>query len=183
MILLMGSGRKGFGLIAGNSPLWVLNGFCGCMAPVPYVGWTPGALKGWASVLKTSGEKNRSANQLKRERAVMAPTFIKANMLGVVERQIAVGSNGKSGTAGQSSRRTKQAKRHLQVLQNLSEPETLHVVNLLRIHVIHIIDPGKCNSCWKVLVEAGDGAGRPVQVLRVACNAPRIEIRLQDLGT
>lgn len=50
-------------LTSGRSPLVVVNG-CGggLITPVPYVGRAGGALKGWASVLKTSVKEVNNKN-------------------------------------------------------------------------------------------------------------------------
>lgn len=46
---------NGLGLMAGRGgPVRSLNGFAGLTVPLPYIALVGGALKGWASVLKTS---------------------------------------------------------------------------------------------------------------------------------
>ena len=86
-------------------------------------------------------------------------TLVKANVAGIVERQI-------------------------EVLEHLRKPETLHIVDKpAAVGRIHVVDWRICDGvCLEVRLEAlvcGDGA---VVVRSVARVAPRVKVGLEHLG-
>ena len=71
-----------------------------------------------------------------------------------------------------------QGKKNAQIFQHLSEPETLRIIDLARIHIIHIINPSKSSRCLQEFVEAIHGTRRSVEVFWVASHPVCVEIRL-----
>lgn len=71
-------------------------------------------------------------------------------------------------------------KSHPQVLQDFREPETFHVIYLVRRGIIHVRQPCKPVFDLQESVEAVYGTGSTVEVLGIPRRAPRVEIRLQD---
>ena len=147
---------KAFALTMGSSlPVVALDStFMLSNWPEPYLSLAGGALKGCASVFRTSA-KNIVSMHL-HPRIPHQLTLIQANMVRIVEDQI-------------------------QILQHLREPETLRIVDPLALLVVHVLDPRERAVHGKVLVEALHRARRAREVLLVPRRAVGDELRLEDL--
>lgn len=70
-----------------------------------------------------------------------------------------------------------------QVLEGLSEPETLHVIDFVGIHLVNVVNTSVPNICRQILLEADRGTNCIIVVLGIASHAPSIEVRLKDFRT
>ena len=74
-----------------------------------------------------------------------------------------------------------QQNQYTQILHDLREEEALRVVDESAIGVAHVIDPRVRAVYGEVLLDAVRGRCRALEVLRVARDAPRVEVRLEHL--
>lgn len=63
-----------------------------------------------------------------------------------------------------------------QILQHLRVPETLCIIDLRRVQVVNVINPRIASRRLQKCLEALHRARCPIQVGRVACHPPRVEI-------
>ena len=155
-------GSFGAELTAGSGPDVVLNVPLALRRlPLPYDAFGGGATNGCASVLNTSARSTRPhrqhcqgcENQSKNER-----TFVQAEAVRLIKGKV-------------------------EILEHLREPEALHVVDEIRVGRVDVVD-GRVRDGGRLEegLNALHGGGGAVEVLDVAREPVRVEVRLEHLG-
>lgn len=62
-----------------------------------------------------------------------------------------------------------------------NEPKALHVVDQPGTRVVDIVQARECNRGWQELIERRDRGSSTIQVFRVTCDTPCVEVGFQDL--
>ena len=143
--------------------------------PLPYEAFSGGARKGWASVLITSTVAVSKVDRDNREGGALHWS-----------RLMWFGSSKVSHLSDMISNVQATDRMYSQVLQHLGVPEALRIVNevVIRLHsVADVPDTPKARRRGQELLEAVERRGCAVEVLRIASQTPRIEVRLEHLGT
>lgn len=172
-------GSLGEKLTRGSGPDVALNGSnsdAGRSLPLPYTGFAAGAMNGCASVLNTTARLLRTA--LPRQDGTLL-TVVQADAVRVVEGEEAVARDdvsNSSSTVPYVGHETGDS----QVLEHLREPETLHVVDEVRVRRVNVVyRRERDRRRLEERREAVRRGHRALEKLHVARRAIRVEVRLE----